>query len=478
MITVRFAPSPTGYLHIGGARTAIFNWLFARQQNGRFILRIEDTDRERSGTEMVQAIFEGLRWLGLDWDGDPVFQSQRLDIYRDYANRLLREGKAFRCFCSAEKIMRQREQAVRQKITFRYDGTCRNLSEEEIQQRLERNEPFTIRFRLPEGGVQFHDMLHGTITVEQEVLDDFIILRSDGTPTYHLAVVVDDYEMGITHVIRGDDHLSNTPKQVLLYEAFGWQVPQFLHVPLIHGPDRRRLSKRHGATSVQEYRDRGYLPEAIFNYLTLLGWSPGTDEEIFTREELIERFSLDGLSKSSAIFDEQKLLWMNAQHLYRLSSAELFDRVVPFLAKAGLAGEAELQQRRDYVENILELLKPRAKRLTDFADQMHYFFYEPEAYDEKGMKKHWKGLETAERLDMLRSRLAGLENWTEAEIEAVVRDLAEELQISAAKLIHPTRLAISGRTATPGLFEVMALLGQDVVLQRMKKAVEIIKNSF
>ncbi len=478
MITVRFAPSPTGYLHIGGARTAIFNWLFARQQNGRFILRIEDTDRERSGTEMVQAIFEGLRWLGLDWDGDPVFQSQRLDIYRDYANRLLREGKAFRCFCSAEKIMRQREQAVRQKITFRYDGTCRNLSEEEIQQRLERNEPFTIRFRLPEGDVQFHDMLHGTITVEQEVLDDFIILRSDGTPTYHLAVVVDDYEMGITHVIRGDDHLSNTPKQVLLYEAFGWQVPQFLHVPLIHGPDRRRLSKRHGATSVQEYRDRGYLPEAIFNYLALLGWSPGTDEEIFTREELIERFSLDGLSKSSAIFDEQKLLWMNAQHLYRLSSAELFDRVVPFLAKAGLAGEAELQQRRDYVENILELLKPRAKRLTDFADQMHYFFYEPEAYDEKGMKKHWKGLETAERLDMLRSRLAGLENWTEAEIEAVVRDLAEELQISAAKLIHPTRLAISGRTATPGLFEVMALLGQDVVLQRMKKAVEIIKNSF
>ncbi len=478
MITVRFAPSPTGYLHIGGARTAIFNWLFARQQNGRFILRIEDTDRERSGTEMVQAIFEGLRWLGLDWDGDPVFQSQRLDIYRDYANRLLREGKAFRCFCSAEKIMRQREQAVRQKITFRYDGTCRNLSEEEIQQRLERNEPFTIRFRLPEGGVQFHDMLHGTIMVEQEVLDDFIILRSDGTPTYHLAVVVDDYEMGITHVIRGDDHLSNTPKQVLLYEAFGWQVPQFLHVPLIHGPDRRRLSKRHGATSVQEYRDRGYLPEAIFNYLALLGWSPGTDEEIFTREELIERFSLDGLSKSSAIFDEQKLLWMNAQHLYRLSSAELFDRVVPFLAKAGLAGEAELQQRRDYVENILELLKPRAKRLTDFADQMHYFFYEPEAYDEKGMKKHWKGLETAERLDMLRSRLAGLENWTEAEIEAVVRDLAEELQISAAKLIHPTRLAISGRTATPGLFEVMALLGQDVVLQRMKKAVEIIKNSF
>ena len=478
MITVRFAPSPTGYLHIGGARTAVFNWLFARQQNGRFILRIEDTDRERSGTEMVQAIFEGLRWLGLDWDGDPVFQSQRLDIYRDYANRLLREGKAFRCFCSAEKIMRQREQAVRQKITFRYDGTCRNLSEEEIQQRLERNEPFTIRFRLPKGDVQFHDMLHGTITVEQEVLDDFIILRSDGTPTYHLAVVVDDYEMGITHVIRGDDHLSNTPKQVLLYEAFGWQVPQFLHVPLIHGPDRRRLSKRHGATSVQEYRDRGYLPEAIFNYLALLGWSPGTDEEIFTREELIERFSLDGLSKSSAIFDEQKLLWMNAQHLYRLSSAELFDRVVPFLAKAGLAGEAELQQRRDYVENILELLKPRAKRLTDFADQMHYFFYEPEAYDEKGMKKHWKGLETAERLDMLRSRLAGLENWTEAEIEAVVRDLAEELQISAAKLIHPTRLAISGRTATPGLFEVMALLGQDVVLQRMKKAVEIIKNSF
>ncbi|MDQ7054444.1 MAG: glutamate--tRNA ligase, partial [candidate division KSB1 bacterium] len=282
MIKVRFAPSPTGYLHIGGARTAIFNWLFARQQSGQFLLRIEDTDRERSGQEMIGAIFQGLRWLGLDWDGEPVLQSQRLDIYRDYANRLVREGRAFRCFCPPEKIMRQREQAIQQKITFRYDGTCRNLSPDEVQQRLDAGEAFTIRFRLPEGPVQFQDLLHGAITVEHEVLDDFIVLRSDGTPTYHLAVVVDDYEMGITHVIRGDDHLSNTPKQVLLYEAFGWQMPQFLHVPLIHGPDRRRLSKRHGATSVQEYRDRGYLPEAMFNYLTLLGWSPGTDEEIFT----------------------------------------------------------------------------------------------------------------------------------------------------------------------------------------------------
>ncbi|MDQ7064616.1 MAG: glutamate--tRNA ligase [candidate division KSB1 bacterium] len=476
MIKVRFAPSPTGYLHIGGARTAIFNWLFARQQSGQFLLRIEDTDRERSGQEMIGAIFQGLQWLGLDWDGEPVLQSQRLDIYRDYANRLVREGRAFRCFCPPEKIMRQREQAIQQKITFRYDGTCRNLSPDEVQQRLDAGEAFTIRFRLPEGPVQFQDLLHGAITVEHEVLDDFIVLRSDGTPTYHLAVVVDDYEMGITHVIRGDDHLSNTPKQVLLYEAFGWQMPQFLHVPLIHGPDRRRLSKRHGATSVQEYRDRGYLPEAMFNYLTLLGWSPGTDEEIFTREELIDRFSLDGLSRSSAIFDEQKLLWMNAQHLYRLSGEELFDRVAPLLEEAGLATMDELQQRHDYVEKILELLKPRAKLLTDFAEQMHYFFYEPETYDEKGVKKHWKGLETAERLEALRSRLAGLESWTEAEIEAVVRGLAEEMQISAAKLIHPTRLAISGRTATPGLFEVMALLGPDVVLRRMKKAVEIIKN--
>lgn len=478
MIKVRFAPSPTGYLHIGSARTAIFNWLFARQQHGKFLLRIEDTDRERSGAELVEAIFDGLRWLGLDWDDEPVYQSRRLDIYGDYARRLLRENKAFRCFCPPEKLMQQREEAIRNKVQFRYDGTCRQLSDAEVEERLAQNEKFVIRFRLPEGKTVFHDVLHGDIEVDHRVLDDFILLRSDGFPTYHFAVVVDDHEMGITHVIRGDDHLSNTPKQVLLYQALGWDIPVFVHIPLIHGEDRRRLSKRHGATAIHEYRERGYLPEALFNYLALLGWSPEQDREIFTKEELIQLFDLKGLAKRSAIFDEQKLIWMNAQHIYRLDGADLFERVLPILVQRGLISEQEARAQRERLIRILELLRPRAKLLTDFADQIDYFFRPPEHFDPDGVKKHWKGPEVADRLEALVSRLADVETWNEVEVEAALRGLAEEQQMSAAKLIHPVRLALSGRTATPGLFEVMVLLGREEVLARLKKAVEIIRKIF
>ena len=476
MVKVRFAPSPTGFLHIGSARTAIFNWLFARQQNGKFLLRIEDTDRERSGPDLVEAILDGLRWLGLDWDDEPVFQSQRLDIYRDFAFRLLREGKAFRCFCAAEKLMQQREAAIRNKVQYRYAGTCKQLTEEEIQNKLNAGEPFVVRFRLPERDVVFHDLLHGEIKVSHQVLDDFILLRSDGFPTYHFAVVVDDHEMGITHVIRGDDHLSNTPRQVLLYEAFGWDEPKFIHVPLIHGADRQRLSKRHGATAIHEYREQGFLPEAVFNYLALLGWSPEKETEIFTREELIELFDLQGLAKRSAIFDEQKLLWMNAQHILRLNGEQLFEKVAPLLSQSGLVTVSHLEEERDRIIKILELLKPRCKRLTDFVDQIGYFFQPPEEYDPEGMKKHWKGPEVAERLQLLAAKLLEIKEWNEEHIESTLRSLAEELQISAAKLIHPTRLALSGRTATPGLFEIMAVLGQDEVESRIKKAVEIIRN--
>ena len=477
MVRVRFAPSPTGYLHIGGARTAIFNWLFARQQQGKFLLRIEDTDQQRSGAEMVEAIFSGLRWLGLDWDDEPVLQSSRLEIYQDYAKRLLREGKAFRCFCSPELIYAERERVREAKQQYRYNGHCRSMAAEESESRAEAGEKFTIRFRLPEGETIFHDVLHGDVRVSHEVLDDFIIMRSDGYPTYHLAVVVDDYEMGITHVLRGDDHLSNTPKQVLLYTAFGWDLPEFVHVPLIHGADRRRLSKRHGATAVGDYARQGYLPEALFNYLVLLGWSSGDDREIFSRDELIRLFGFDGLAKNAAIFDEQKLLWLNSQYIAALDGNALFDKVFPLLVEKGYVESDMSGDRRENVIAVLRLLQPRAKLMTDFVAQSDYFFREPAEYEPKGVRKHWQNDALPERLQELAARLEALPEWTEESIERVVRDFADELHVSAAKVIHPVRLALTGRTASPGLFEIMFLLGRETVLQRFKKAVEFIQKN-
>ncbi|NOX37347.1 MAG: glutamate--tRNA ligase [Calditrichaeota bacterium] len=467
-VRTRFAPSPTGYLHVGGARTALFNWLFARKHQGKFLLRIEDTDKERSSEEMTRQIFEGLVWLGLTWDEEVIYQGRRAAIHREHAHQLVRSGHAYPCFCTKEELDEKRARAAAEKRAYRYDGTCRRLSPQEVKDRMAAGIPFAIRFKVPEGTTRWVDGVHGPIEVQNREIDDFIILRSDGSPIYQLAVVVDDHYMGITHVIRGDDHISNTPKQILLYQAFGWDVPQFAHVPLILGPDRKRLSKRHGATSVDEYRQKGILADALFNYLALLGWSPGDDREILSRDEILQRFSLEGISRNNAVFDEKKLIWMNGQYISQTSTERLWALVMEVLVERGVMSESEAIRQKPYLLQVIDLLKSRVKLLTEFVDSAMYFYRDPETYDEKGLRKHLKRPEIWEYLAEWTQQLEQLEPFTEATVEQLLREFAEQKGISAAKLIHPVRLAISGQTVTPGLFELMVVLGKEVVLRRLK----------
>jgi glutamyl-tRNA synthetase len=428
---LRFAPSPTGYLHVGGARTALFNWLYARHHGGVFILRIEDTDVERSSDEMVTGILDGLRWLGIDWDEGPVvggphapyFQSQRLDRYRAAARELVANGHAF-------------------------------------------EDEGAIRFKVPAGKTTFTDSVHGPIEFDNEHIESFVILRSDTHPTYHLSVVVDDIDMEVTHVVRGDDHISNTPKQVLLYNAFGRTPPAFAHVPLIMGPDKKRLSKRHGATSVMEYEKQGYLPEAMVNFLALLGWGTGSDEELFTKDQLIARFNLEGISGGNAVFNTDKLDWFNHQHLLRLSDDELIERL------AGLrAWGPEGLKDRAWASKVLALLRPRCKKLTDFADQLAPFFTDPGSYDADGVKKHLAAPEMPGHLTALREAYAQLPEWDAVVLENCLRELAVARNTKAAALIHGTRLAMTGRMVSPGLFEMLVLLGRDRVLARLDRLI-------
>ena len=424
---LRFAPSPTGYLHVGGARTALFNWLYARHHGGAFILRIEDTDVERSQSEMVTGILDGLRWLGIDWDEGPevegphapYFQSLRLDRYRAAATQLLESGQAFE------------------------DGGA-------------------IRFKVPPGKTRFTDSVHGPIEFDNEHIESFVILRSDTHPTYHLSVVVDDIDMAITHVVRGDDHISNTPKQVLLYNAFGKTPPAFAHVPLIMGPDKQRLSKRHGATSVMEYEKQGYLPEAMFNFLALLGWGTGSNDELFTREELIQRFNLEGISGGNAVFNTEKLDWFNHQHLLRLTDEELIARLRVLLAGSWVLGTDAK------TEAILKLLRPRCKKLTEFPEQLKPFFEDPSSYDQDAVKKHLSAAGSREHLLALRDAYATVE-WNEAALEKSLRELADARTVKAGMLIQGTRIAMTGRMVSPGLFEMTVLIGRDNVLRRLER---------
>jgi glutamyl-tRNA synthetase len=475
LVVVRFAPSPTGYLHIGGARTAIFNWLFAKQQKGKFLLRIEDTDQARSTKEAVQAIFDGLQWLGLNWEDEPVFQSQRKSIYKNHIDALIKKQRAYFCFCSAEQIEASRQKAISEKKQYIYDRKCLKLSPPDIKQRLVQNSDYVVRFLVPDRKISIHDQLHGKIEIDSSLTGDFIIQRSDGTPIYQFAVVVDDHEMGITHVIRGDDHLSNAHKQVLIYDAFGWHIPDFVHIPLIHGANGKRLSKRHGATAVHEYADRGILPEAMLNFLALLGWSSGDDREFFSRDELIGAFSLSGLTKGSAVFDEKKLEWMNAKYIAALREDEIYDLLLEKIIASGLCDRNFLTQCKDYFIGIFKLLKPRSRYLTDFLDPLTYFINDPADYDPAGIKKYWNNNSVATELDTLADALKELKIWSEEKIEKTIRDFAGKREISAAKLIHPTRLALTGRTATPGLFEIMALMGRETVVRRLTAASRKIK---
>lgn len=470
-VRVRFAPSPTGFLHVGGARTAIFNWLFARKHRGEFFLRIEDTDAARSGEEMVQAIFNGLRWLGLNWDGEVVFQSQRFEVYKEFAQQLVEQRQAYRCFCSPEKLQAEREQAVKEKRTYKYDRTCLRLSDDEIRARENEGRPYVIRLKIRDGQTAFHDAVYGDVKFDNQQLDDFILLRSDGLPTYHLAVVVDDKHMHITHVIRGDDHLSNTPKHILLYEAFGWEPPVFAHVPLILGPDKQRLSKRHGAASIEEYEKAGYLPEAVFNFLTLLGWSPGDDREIFSRAELIDAFDLSGISKKSAVFDERKLEWMNGQYLNAMGVEEFAGVMLKKWQEAGfsVAGDSKVWTK------VATLIKPRVRKLTDIPAMTNYFFNDPADYDPVGVAKYWQD-DVASVFQSIIDRLGEIKVFNADHVEQAFRTQAEELGVPAAKIIHPTRLAVTGQTSSPGLFEIIEILGKDTVLRRLQKAVAYLQS--
>ncbi len=474
-IRVRFPPSPTGYLHVGGARTALFNWLFARKHGGVFVLRIEDTDRARSKPEHTETILHALRWLGLDWDEGPFFQSDGVERHRADAEALLAAGKAFRDFTTPEEL------AAELARTQPHGGIvdrrlARKMAEAlppgDAEERAQTGEAHAIRFLVPAGEIIWDDMVHGPMRFENAEIDDLVILRSDGSPTYNLAATSDDADERITHVIRGDDHLSNTPKQILLYEALGKPVPTFGHVPMILGSDGKRLSKRHGATAVGEYERRGVLPAAMVNFLALLGWSPGDDREHMPVDELIEAFTMERVLKKSSIFDLDKLAWLGGQHFNGLPAAELAPGLTERLVEAGVADESKLQARQDWFYELIELLKTRARTMNDLVDQAVPFVAEELELDQDAVEEHWlkEPEEVGERLKELTRRLEA-SSWDEATLEGVIRGYAEELNVGAGRVIHPVRVAITGRSASPGIFEVLRLMGKDLVIKRLNTAV-------
>ncbi len=483
MVRVRFAPSPTGYLHVGGARTALFNWLFARHAGGVFILRIEDTDVERSSVEMVSGILDAMKWLGLDWDEGPevggahgpYFQSERLDRYRAMAGQLVQDGHAYSCYCQVKEPAAVSEPAGVPGTAPAEKCPCSTLSPDEIARRDVRGMPRAIRFRVPPGRTEFDDLVHGRVGFDNAVIEDFVVLRSDRHPTYHLSVVVDDIDMEVTDVVRGDDHVSNTPKQVMLYEAFGRALPRFAHVPLILGPDRKRLSKRHGATSVTEYKHQGYLPEAMLNFLALLGWSPGNDREVFTSEELIRDFSLEGISSSNAVFNPEKLDWFNSQHIVRMPIDELGRRVRPILADSGLWRDEYEGERQLWYYEVLDLVRARAKKLEDFARLARPFLADTVEYDPAAVRKHLASPELAGHVSALAAALREAPAFDAANIEATLRAVAGQLSIKAAALIHAARVAVTGESVSAGIFEVLALLGRNRTLDRLDRLVAFLR---
>ena len=476
---VRFAPSPTGYLHVGGARTALFNWLFARREGGIFVLRIEDTDVERSSADMTTGILNSMRWLGLDWDEGPgvggphapYLQSERLDLYRQAAHSLLASGRAYRCYCNPGELKAKREAAQVAGSAGTYDRTCLRLSADERAARDRAGAQSAIRFLVPPGTTVFDDIVRGRIEFDHAHIEDFVILRSDGHPTYQLCVVVDDVQMEITHVVRGDDHISNTPKQVLLYRAFSANVPAFAHVPLILGPDKKRLSKRHGATSVGEYESHGYLPEAMANFLALLGWSPGGDQEVFDLDELVRRFSLDGIGGGNAVFNPDKLDWFNQQHIMRLPGAEILRRLSPDLERAQLSADAARDP--EFTARAIDLVKPRARKLADIVPQLRPFISDSFDRDADAAAKHLTNTDVAPHVAAWAERLAQIEPFVPDVLETALRALAESRGIKAATLIHATRVALTGQTVSPGIFEVLALMGRDRAVRRLAGAVNV-----
>jgi nondiscriminating glutamyl-tRNA synthetase len=461
-IRLRFAPSPTGYLHVGGARTALYNWIYARKLKGVFVLRIEDTDVQRSSEEMTQVILNSLKWLGLNWDEGPFYQSQRLQLYREAALKLVQEQKAYRCFCKPEELNARREAGMKAHGAWKYERLCMKLSAEEIETKLKAGEPHAIRFIVPPGRTTFQDLIHGEISLDHGSIDDFVLLRSDGYPTYHLSVVVDDVDMKITHVIRGDDHISNTPKQILLYDAFQKIPPAFGHLPLILGPDKKRLSKRHGAVAVEEYRNQGILPEALVNFLALLGWNPGDEREIFSLEDLVKEFDLSRAGGSNAVFDIKKLQWMNGRYMSSLSLDRIIQSLEPYLPDSSWAADPDFSKRVD-------LMRTRAVTLVELAQMLEPFYKEDFSYDQKGLEKARKEAGLKNLLEEFSHELQTVNDWEIPTLEAKLRAFTESKNIKAAVVIHPLRLAASGRTSGPGLFELLQVTGKEKTLRRLEK---------
>jgi glutamyl-tRNA synthetase len=466
-VRVRFAPSPTGNLHIGGARTALFNWLFARHNRGSFILRIEDTDRQRSRAEYTQEIMESLEWLGLDYDEGPYFQSERGEIYRKAADLLTGGSRAYPCCCLPEELEARRKEASGRGETFRYDGRCADLSPEDLEEKRRQGIPLALRVRVPPGSTTWKDMVRGEITFDHQQFDDFIIMKSDGTPTYHFAVVVDDVDMAITHVIRGEDHISNTPRQAVLYEALGVTPPQLAHIPLIHGPGGGRLSKRHGATAILDYRRQGFLPEALVNSLALLGWSAGDDRQFFEVEELVDLFDLDRVVRTPAVFDLEKLTWMNSHYLGKLPLPRKTDLLIPYWVEAGLLEPDDVDQKRNWLEGLVGIVGERLKVLGDIVGQTDYFFSEEITPDKKARKILDKAAPQKETFRKIHHRLEELARFEAGPIEKAVREVMDEDSLQAGQVMQPIRAAISGRTATPGLFECLEFLGRERTLARI-----------
>jgi len=461
-IITRFPPSPTGYLHVGGARTALFNWLYARHSGGRFVLRIEDTDVERSTRASVDAIFEALEWLGIDWDEGPYFQSRRIDVYRQYVHKLIDSGHAYYCTCTPEKIDAMRKRGMAAAGKPRYDGTCRNKG-------LEPTDGAVVRFKTPQTGTTvMKDVVKGNIVFQNTDIDDFIIQRSDGTPMYNLAVVVDDITMQVNTIIRGDDHVSNTPKQILLYKALGTKVPVFGHVPMVLGKDRARLSKRHGATSVTAYRDMGFLPEAFLNYLVRLGWSHG-DQEFFTVDELIEKFSLEHIGHSAGVFNMEKLLALNADHIKAAPPEKITGLLIPFLKKIGIEAE-----KGPYLESVIKTLNARSKTLVEMAEKALFYFQDEIVYDEKAARKVLKPIAVVP-LKELMVQFSEMGTFTEPLLEDAFKAVMAKTGLKLGKIAQPVRVALTGQTASPGIFEIVEIIGKKRVMARLEKAIDFIE---
>ncbi len=461
-LRVRFAPSPTGYLHIGGARTALFNYLLAKKEQGAFVLRIEDTDVARSTQESVDAILDAMEWLGLSYDEGPIYQSDRFDLYKQKVQQLLDEGKAYRCYCTAEELDAKREKAKQEGRKPKYDGTCRNRTDQP-------DAPYVVRFKLPEDGEEttFVDRIKGSISFRHEELDDLIIQRTDGTPTYNFVVVIDDAEMEINLVIRGDDHINNTPRQILLYQALSYPIPEFAHVPMILGSDKKRLSKRHGATSVMAYQEMGYLPEALINYLVRLGWSSG-DEEIFSLEDLINKFSLDNVGRSAGVFNPEKLLWLNSHYIKTGDPQRLAELLKPFLSEKGI----DIELGPDLVE-VVKSLQERSATLVEMAAGAEFYYADPVVYNEKGKKKFLK-LDQQFIFVTILDKLNYCDDFVEEKLEAVFAEILAATELKFGKVAQPLRFALTGGAASPGIYDILQILGKERSLQRVEQALQMI----